>query len=90
MLTGDCFVRSMTNVITTNTSDLEKPVIPTNNIPLLKTENVSTNTIKVEVEKQTVETLWKQLLISADCQNVFFFWQLIVYSSSCKFLETQN
>lgn len=50
MLNSNCFTSSMTNVITTNTSDLEKLVIQTNNIPQLKTVSLSTNTIKVEVK----------------------------------------
>lgn len=57
MLTSDCFIRSRTNVITTNTSDFEKLVTPANNIPRLQTVNISTNTIKVEVEKQLVNNL---------------------------------
>lgn len=80
MLTCNCFIRSTTNVITTNTSYLEKLVIATNGIPQLQTVNVSINTIKMEVEEQIMETV-KKTLISTGCQTVFFFWKLTVYRS---------
>lgn len=54
MLTCNCFIRSTTNVITTNTSYLEKLAIALNSIPQLQTVNISTNTIKMEVKEQIV------------------------------------
>lgn len=70
MLVCNCFIRSTTNVITTNIY-LEKLVIPTNGIPQLQTVNISTNTTKMEVEEQIVETV-KKPLISTGSQTVFF------------------
>lgn len=74
----------MTNVITTNTSNSE-------NLDKYQTATARTEYIYQHYQSASGETncenSLKQPLISTDCQTVFFFQKLMVYTSWRKFLE---